>query len=156
MKQDKNRPTATKHQSHATGGRAQIPPLLFGALLFLACFTVSLFVFSFILLQTKDPLPLIPYVSIGVMLFCALLSAVIFAKHVGKNGLFCGLLIGGVFSVLIVLLSVTVGAGPQVQVGHRILWLLIAVAAATIGGLLGGRSDKKKENAQSKLKKLRK
>ncbi len=125
-------------------------PLLYGVIALLCVFCVLWAGASLLVSLWKDPLLLLPHAAHLVMLLTAFFGSLLFARKlfarkVGKNGALCGLLGAGVFCLLILLLSVTVGAGQKVNFGQRVLWLGLSIAAGVLGGMLGARKKQKKD-----------
>ena len=131
-----NRIGKSHTHSRAAGQGAGAMPLLYGVIALLCAFCVFWAAASLLVSLWKDPLLLLPHAAHLVMLF---------ARKVGKSGALCGLLGAGVFCLLILLLSVTVGAGQKVNFGQRVLWLGLSIAAGVLGGILGARKKQKKD-----------
>lgn len=131
--------------SHAAGQGTGAMPLLYGVIAMLCVFCILWTAASLLVSLWKDPLLLLPHAAHLVMLLTAFFGSLLFARKVGKNGALCGLLGAGVFCLLILLLSVTVGAGQKVNFGQRVLWLGLSITAGVLGGLLGARKKEKKD-----------
>lgn len=149
-----NRIGKSHTHSRAAGQGTGAMPFLYGVIALLCAFCVFWAAASLLVSLWKDPLLLLPHAAHLVMLLTVFFGSLLFARKVGKSGALCGLLGAGVFCLLILLLSVTVGAGQKVNFGQRVLWLGLSIAAGVLGGMLGGRK-KQKKNPKKVLKKHR-
>ncbi len=111
---------------------------------------VLLLALSFVAYTRADP---DSYVSIfaGIALYVsAFMCGFVAVKKNRESGLLCGLLSGGIFTVLIVLMSLlartTDGGGSPL----RWVMYLIVVAISMLGGVVGVPSGKAKRNKRSK------
>ena len=124
---------------------------IFGALMGLACFFVMLLLFCAICMALQNPHPLVLplcFFSVYSSAFLAGLSSV--KRNEGKNALWCGLLCGALFCVIlwIFISSVNMFSGNSLAQTSTFIWKLLILPSTLLGSFAGlsakGKKSKKK------------
>lgn len=114
--------------------------LLFTAIY--AIFTLLLVAFSsLILLKTKDPLNYISYVSKGISLFSAFITAFILAKKLGERCILSGIILGTAIIAILLLLFLIMGEKGD----FNPLIYVATIVATTFGSILGQKRIRRKK-----------
>jgi len=98
---------------------------------------VLLLLFSFALARSSDPMKLLTLFAYAAMLVSAFIGGYTAVRFNGSDGLLCGALTGGLYAVLLVLVSIFIpsegGCGALCVLGM----MLLVIAFSAVGGILG-------------------
>ena len=97
---------------------------------------ITIFLFSLILSYTNISKNIIPIVVIGLTFVSILLGSIISMKKETKNGLIKGAIIGGIYVVLLYLISSFLNTGFALN-GYTIGMIVAGIVSGIIGGIIG-------------------
>ncbi len=121
-----------------------------GLLASLLASVILLFVFTWICYTREDPSMMISILGMVALYLSAFIGGFIASRFNRQNGLLSGLATGGVFMLVVIMLSFILRSGKE-SVGFVtwLLFLLITVVSA-VGGYLGVPSGKKRRRKNKK------
>lgn len=97
---------------------------------------ITIFLFSLILSYTNISENIIPIVVIGLTFVSILLGSIISMKRESKNGMINGAIIGGIYVVLLYLISSFLNTGFALN-GYTIGMIVAGTISGIIGGIIG-------------------
>ena len=110
---------------------------VFKGLLFSFIITlVSIFVFSIILTYTNISESIIPVVIISLTFISILIGTTIGVRKISKNGMINGGIIGGIYVLLLYLISSILNTGFTFNV-YTIIMIVAGIISGIIGGIIG-------------------
>ena len=97
---------------------------------------LGILIFSIILTYSNVSESITPIVLIAISAISILIGATISTRKINKNGMLHGGLIGGLYVIVLYLISSILNTGFQVNI-YTILMILFGIVAGLIGGILG-------------------
>lgn len=97
---------------------------------------VGILIFSIILTYSNISEAITPIVLVAISAISILIGATISTRRINKNGMLHGGIIGGVYVIILYLISSILNTGFQVNV-YTILMIILGMIAGLIGGIIG-------------------
>lgn len=97
---------------------------------------VSIFVFSIILTYTNISEKIIPIVIIILTFSSILMGTMIGIRKINKNGMLNGAIIGGLYVILLYLISSILNTGFTLNI-YTIFMIISGIISGVIGGIIG-------------------
>lgn len=97
---------------------------------------ISIFIFSIILTYTELSERTIPIVIIILTFISILIGSIIGVRKLAKNGMINGGIIGGIYVVLLYLISSILNTGFTFNI-YTILMVVLGIISGIIGGIIG-------------------
>ena len=97
---------------------------------------VSIFIFSIILTYSNISEKIIPIVIIILTFISILIGTIIGVRKISKNGMLNGAIIGGIYVVLLYLISSLLNTGFAFNT-YTILMIIAGIVSGIIGGIIG-------------------
>ena len=94
---------------------------------------MNLLIYSIILVNTEISENTINYVVIGIASISILIGSILSVSKIAKKGIFNGAIVGGIYVIVIYLLSSTINSNFNIN-----LSAIILMAASIIAGMIGG------------------
>jgi len=96
---------------------------------------ISLFIFSLLLTYTNIPESIIPIFIIVLTFISILIGTIISMRKTKKNGLINGSIIGGVYVILLYLISSILNTGFTINI-YTIIMIIAGMVSGVIGGII--------------------
>ncbi len=106
---------------------------------------ILLCVFGYICYTRNDPDSLIPILATVTLFVSAFAGGYIAARRMGQSGLLCGLISGGIFVGVIILLSLVLRDESSRLSFGNILAFLSVLGVSLVGGYFGVPNGKKRK-----------
>ena len=97
---------------------------------------ISIFIFSVILTYTDISEKIIPIIIILITFISILTGTMMGIRKINKNGMLNGGIIGGVYVILLYLISSILNTGFTVNI-YTILMIVAGIISGIIGGIIG-------------------
>lgn len=97
---------------------------------------ISIFIFSIILTYTNVSEKIIPIVIITVTFASILIGSIVGIRKITKNGMINGGIIGGIYVMLLYLISSILNTGFTFNL-YSIIMIIAGIMAGIIGGIIG-------------------
>lgn len=97
---------------------------------------VSIFIFSIILTYSNISEKIIPIVIIILTFISILIGTIIGVRKISKNGMLNGAIIGGIYVVLLYLISSLLNTGFAFNT-YTILMIIAGIVSGIVGGIIG-------------------
>ena len=97
---------------------------------------LGIFIYSIILAYTNIQESTIPVVIIAITCISILIGATITTRKISKNGMIIGGTIGGIYIIIIYLISSIVNTGFNVNI-YTVFMIILGIIAGIVGGILG-------------------
>ena len=97
---------------------------------------ITIFIFSIILTYTNISENIIPIVIIGLTFISILIGSIITMRNIPKNGLINGAIIGGVYVIMLYLISSILNTGFSLNI-YTIFMIIAGIVSGIIGGIIG-------------------
>ncbi len=97
---------------------------------------VGIFIFALLLTYTNIPESTIPIVIIAISFISILIGATISTRKISKNGMINGGIIGGIYVILLYLISSIINTGFTFNI-YTIIMIIAGIVAGLIGGIFG-------------------
>ena len=97
---------------------------------------ISIFVFAILLTYTNISEKIIPTVIIILTFISILIGSIIAVKKINRNGMLNGGIIGGIYVILIYLISSILNTGFSLNI-YTIIMILAGIISGIIGGIIG-------------------
>lgn len=110
--------------------------ILKGILISFLVTLVGIFLFAILLTYSNVSENIIPIVLIVLTFISIFIGSVISVRKINKNGLLNGAMIGGIYVILLYLISSILNTGFAMNV-YTILMIVIGMIAGIIGGIIG-------------------
>ena len=110
--------------------------ILKGILISFLVTLVGIFLFAILLTYSNVSENIIPIVLIVLTFISIFIGSVISVRKINKNGLLNGAMIGGIYVILLYLISSILNTGFAMNV-YTILMIVIGMIAGMIGGIIG-------------------
>lgn len=110
--------------------------ILKGLLISFVITLIGIFIFSLILTYSNISESTIPMVIIAISFVSILIGSTISTRKVRKNGMINGGLIGGIYILMLYLISSIVNTGFNVNI-YTIFMIVLGILAGLVGGILG-------------------
>lgn len=107
--------------------------ILRGSILSIVLTIAGLLIYSIILVNTEISENTINYVVIGITSISILIGSILSVSKIAKRGIFNGAIVGGIYVVVIYLLSSIINSNFNIN-----LSAIILMAASIIAGMIGG------------------
>lgn len=96
---------------------------------------ISIFIFSVILTYTNVSEGIVPIVIIVLTFISILIGTIISMRKISKNGMINGAIIGGMYVVLLYLISSILNTGFTMNV-YTIIMIVLGIVSGIIGGII--------------------
>ena len=96
---------------------------------------ISIFIFSVILTYTNVSEGIVPIVIIVLTFISILIGTIISMRKISKNGMIKGAIIGGMYVVLLYLISSILNTGFTMNV-YTIIMIVLGIVSGIIGGII--------------------
>ena len=106
---------------------SNVTRILRGSILSIVLTIAGLLIYSIILVNTVN------YVVIGIASISILIGSILSVSKIAKKGIFNGAIVGGIYVIVIYLLSSTINSNFNIN-----LSAIILMAASIIAGMIGG------------------
>ena len=110
--------------------------ILKGLLISFVITLIGIFIFSLILTYSNISESTIPMVIIAISFVSILIGSTISTRKVRKNGMINGGLIGGIYILMLYLISSIINTGFNVNI-YTIFMIVLGILAGLVGGILG-------------------
>ena len=107
-----------------------------GLIISFAITLVSIFIFSIILAYTNISGKIIPIVLVIITFVSILIGTIIGIRKISKNGMLNGAIIGGIYVMLLYLISSILNTGFALNI-YTIFMIIFGTIAGIIGGIIG-------------------
>ena len=97
---------------------------------------ISIFIFAIILVYSNISEKTIPVTIILLTFISILMGSIISTRKANKNGMINGGIIGGIYVVLLYLISSILNTGFQLNI-YTIFMIIVGIVAGLIGGIIG-------------------
>lgn len=97
---------------------------------------VSIFIFSIILTYSNISEKIVPIVIIILTFISILIGTIIGVRKISKNGMLNGAIIGGIYVLLLYLISSLLNTGFAFNT-YTILMIIAGIVSGIIGGIIG-------------------
>lgn len=97
---------------------------------------LGIFIFSIILTYTNISEKVIPIVIIILTFISILIGTMIGIREISKNGMLNGAIIGGVYVILLYLISSILNTGFTLNI-YTIFMIIVGIISGIIGGIIG-------------------
>ena len=112
---------------------SNVTRILRGSILSIVLTIAGLLIYSLILVNTEISENTINYVVIGITSISILIGSILSVSKIAKRGIFNGAIVGGIYVIVIYLLSSTINSNFNIN-----LSAIILMAASIITGMIGG------------------
>lgn len=112
---------------------SNVTRILRGSILSIVLTIAGLLIYSIILVNTEISENTINYVVIGIASISILIGSILSVSKIAKKGIFNGAIVGGIYVIVIYLLSSTINSNFNIN-----LSAIILMAASIIAGMIGG------------------
>ena len=97
---------------------------------------ISIFIFSVILTYSNISENIIPIVKIILTCISILVGSIISTRNINKNCMLNGGIIGGIYVILLYMISSIINTGFNINV-YTIFMMILGIVAGLIGGIVG-------------------
>ena len=117
-------------------GNKVIKQIIIGVGIALLASFILLLLYASMLSFTDIPESTIPPVVITITGISILIGSIIGSRKLSKNGIMNGALVGGIYMIMIYLISSLLNGNFSVNL-QAIIMILVAIACGVIGGIIG-------------------
>ena len=97
---------------------------------------ISIFIFAILLAYTNISDKIIPIVIVFFTFVSILIGSIISMRNVSKNGLVNGAIIGGIYVLLLYLISSILNTGFTFNV-YTVIMIIAGIISGIVGGIIG-------------------
>ena len=115
---------------------SNVTRILRGSILSIVLTIAGLLIYSIILVNTEISENTINYVVIGIASISILIGSILSVSKIAKKGIFNGAIVGGIYVIVIYLLSSTINSNFNINL-RAIILMAVSIIAGMIGGIIG-------------------
>ena len=118
-----------------------ITKILKGSVISIILTIIGLLVYSVILANTEIGESTVNYIVMGITSISILIGSILSISKIEKKGILNGAIVGGIYVIVIYLLSSIINSNFNINLSAIIL-MVVSIIAGMIGGIIGGNIKK--------------